>query len=66
MLLAGMQDVSAQKVFKLNRFVDSVLTVRYHRADIDTNYVTRPQTKWTLMGRFNMSGAKINAKGVQE
>ena len=66
MLLAGMQDVSAQKAFKLNRYVDSILTVRYQRADIDTNYVTRPQTKWTLMGRFNVSGAKINAKGEQE
>ena len=66
MLLAGMQDVSAQKVFKLNRFVDSVLTVRYHRADIDTNYVTRPQTKWTLMGRVNVAGAKISSKGDQK
>ncbi len=66
MLLAGTQDVPAQKVFKLNRLVDSILTVRYRRADIDTNYVTRPQTKWTLMGRFNMSGAKISAKGMQE
>ena len=66
MLLAGTQDVPAQKVFKLNRLVDSILTVRYRRADIDTNYVTRPQTKWTLMGRFNMSWAKISAKGMQE
>lgn len=66
MLLAGTADVSAQKVFKLNRFVDSILTTRYQRADIDTNYVTRPKTKWTLMGRFNVSGAKITAKGEQE
>ena len=66
MLLAGTADVSAQKVFKLNRFVDSILTTRYQRANIDTNYVTRPQTKWTLMGRFNLSGAKITAKGGQE
>ncbi|MBR0165926.1 MAG: DUF4421 family protein [Prevotella sp.] len=66
MLLAGTSCVPAQKVFKLNRYVDSILTVRYWRVDIDTNYVTRPQTKWTLMGRFNVSGAKISAKGMQE
>lgn len=66
MLHAGTVDVSAQKVFKVNRFVDSILTTRYQCADIDTNYVIRPQTKWTLMGRFNVSGAKITAKGGQE
>lgn len=53
----------AQKVFGLNRFVDSVLMVRYHRANIDTNYVIRPQTKWTLIGRGNISGSRIKAKG---
>ena len=55
----------AQKVFSLNRLVDSVLVARYWRADIDTNYVTRPHTKWTLMGRFNVSGAKISAEGKE-
>ena len=55
----------AQKVFSFNRLVDSVLMVRYHRADIDTNYVVRPQTKWTLIGRGNISGARIKAKGQE-
>lgn len=57
--------VNAQKVFKINHFIDSVLTVRYWRADLDTNYVTRPQTKWTLVGRFNVSGSKIKTKGQE-
>ncbi len=64
MLLTGTLQASAQKVYKLNRFVDSVLTVRYWRANIDTNYVTRPQTKWTLVGRFNVSGARIRSTGT--
>ena len=53
----------AQKVFKLNHRIDSVLTARYQHADIDTNYVIRPQTKWTLLGRFNVSGAQIMVEG---
>ena len=60
------QAVNAQKVFQINRFVDSVLTLRYWRADIDTNYITRPHTKWTLVGRINMSGSRIHALGVDE
>ncbi len=66
MLLVGMSQASAQKARKLNRIIDSVLSVKYYRTDIDTNYVTRPQTKWTLIGRFNLSGAKINSKGVYQ
>lgn len=63
MLSVGTLQVSGQKIFRLNRLIDSVLTARYHRVDIDTNYVTRPQTKWTLMGRFNISGSRIMTKG---
>ena len=66
LILAGTQQVSSQKIFKINRLVDSVLSVRYHRVDIDTNYVVRPQTKWTLLGRVNLSGARISTKGVEE
>lgn len=56
---------NAQKTFRLNHFVDSVLTKRYWRANIDTGYVTRPTTKWTLTGRMNVSGARITAEGRQ-
>lgn len=61
----NVQQVDAQKVFKLNRRIDSLLTAKYKRADIDTNYITRPQTKWTLMGRLNMSGSRIKAEGIE-
>ena len=49
----------AQEKHKLNRYLDSVLSVRYQRADIDTHYVVRPDKKWTLTGRLNVSGAII-------
>lgn len=51
---------------KLTHFVDSVLTTRYQRADIDTNYIVRPQTKWTLVGRLNLSGAELESKGLTD
>jgi hypothetical protein len=60
------QTACAQKVFQINHLLDSVLTLRYWRADIDTNYITRPQTKWTLVGRLNVSGSRIHVLGVDE
>jgi hypothetical protein len=29
-------------------------------------YITRPQTKWTLTGRLNVSGAKLEIEGLQD
>lgn len=55
--------VVAQKTYKINRYVDSVLTLRYWRANIDSNYVTRPHTKWTLTGRYNVTGSDIQTEG---
>lgn len=65
-LLVTTLQANAQKAYKLNHFVDSVLMSRYWRADIDTNYITRPQTKWTLMGRVKMTGARIKAEGTDD
>jgi hypothetical protein len=45
--------------------IDSMLTRNYHKGDIDTAYITRPQTKWTIVGRVNVSGAKIEAEGLE-
>lgn len=45
--------------------IDSVLTHNYRKGDIDTTYITRPQTKWTVKGRLNVSGAKIKAEGIE-
>ena len=46
--------------------VDSMLTVRYRKGDIDTAYITRPTTKWTFTTRLNVSGAKIEAEGMSD
>lgn len=64
--LAATFQADAQKFAAFNHFIDSVLTARYWSADIDTNYITRPQTKWTLMGRVNVSGTRINAEGKED
>ncbi|MBQ6652464.1 MAG: DUF4421 family protein [Prevotella sp.] len=51
----------AQKLFQ--RF-DSLLTNNYHKVNFDTVYITRPQTKWTVMARVNVSGATIETEGI--
>ena len=51
----------AQNMFQR---IDSFLTASYMKGDIDTAYITRPKTKWTLLGRHNFSGAKIEAEGT--
>ena len=53
--------LSAQNIFQR---VDKVLTENYHKGKIDTTYVTRPNTKWTIKTRYNFSGAKIEAEGI--
>ena len=58
--------VYSQSHHGLAYHIDSMLSARYQRANIDTNYIVRPQTKWTLSGRLNVSGAKITAKGDEE
>ena len=47
--------------------VDSALTARYYqnKGDIDSTYITRPKTKWTVRARWNVSGAKIEAEGIE-
>ena len=46
--------------------VDSTLSARYfkHKGDIDTSYIIRPKTKWTVIARLNVSGAKIESEGI--
>ena len=45
--------------------VDSALSARYYRKGaIDTAYVVRPETKWTVRARLNVSGANIETKGT--
>lgn len=56
------QPLSAQNL--LQRF-DSILSVNYNKGRIDTVFITRPKTKWTLKGRFNLSGARIKSEGKE-
>ena len=67
LLLAVMSSLvlpsSAQSLFHR---ADSILAARYYRlGNIDTAYITRPQTKWTVTARMNVSGAKIEAEGFE-
>ncbi len=52
---------SAQNIF--HRF-DSALTVNYRKGNIDTAYIMRPKTKWTVKARLNVSGAKLESEGI--
>lgn len=64
--LTFQQTIAQEKTHRLNHWVDSVLTIGYFKGNIDTTYVTRPQTKWTIVGRLNVSGAKLESLGVTE
>jgi hypothetical protein len=55
-LLAISGEADAQSI--LHR-ADSILTAKYRKGGIDTAYITRPATKWTVTARMNVSGAKI-------
>lgn len=59
--LAG--EAAAQNIFQR---ADSLLTRRYRKGGIDTAYISRPQTKWTLTARLNVSGAEIESEGMDE
>jgi hypothetical protein len=49
----------------LLRRVDSILTSKYGAGNIDTAFITRPATRWTVKARFNLSGAKIESEGIE-
>lgn len=38
---------------------DSLLSQNYRKKNIDTAYITRPETRWTIKFRTNISGAKL-------
>ena len=54
-LFISVSQVSAQSI--LHR-ADSILAQRYLKGDIDTAYVVRPSTKWTVTARMNVSGCQ--------
>ena len=61
--LAFSGEADAQSI--LHR-ADSMLTVNYRKGDVDTAYIARPATKWTVTARMNVSGAKIEAEGIDQ
>ena len=56
-------EVFAQNIFQR---ADSILTQNYRKGDIDSVYIMRPQKKWTIAARFNVSGTEIAAEGRDE
>ena len=60
-LLGAIEPAGAQSAFHR---IDSILTQNYLKGDIDTAYIMRPATKWTVTARMNVSGAKIEAVGI--
>ena len=65
-VLACLQAGAQEKKQTLLQRVDSLLGVHYHKGNIDTNYVVRPATKWTIQARLNMSGTKIKTEGIED
>ena len=57
-------EAHAQKWKKALHNVDSLVSLRYQRADIDTLYIIRPATKWTAKIRVNNSATQIKTLGV--
>ena len=58
-------DVQAQKLWRMLKHNDSIMSQRYRSGNIDTLYITRPSTRWTLTGRINVSGAQLKMEGKQ-
>lgn len=56
------QPLSAQSLF--HRIDSTVASRYYHMRDIDTTYISRPTTKWTISARMNVSGTKIKTEGM--
>ena len=45
---------------------DSLLASNYRKVNFDTLYISRPNARWTIKLRFNLSGAKIKADGRKD
>ncbi|MBR6121310.1 MAG: DUF4421 domain-containing protein [Prevotella sp.] len=52
---------------QLREKVENTLLARYFgKNNIDTAYVIRPKTKWTVKARLNVSGAELETEGREE
>lgn len=64
--LTAMSQLNAQGLWRVVKRADSLLTARYRRGNVDTNYVVRPATNWTLTARLNMSATLLEMEGRQD
>ena len=58
-------DVQAQKLWRMLKHNDSIMSQRYRNGNIDTLFITRPSTRWTFTGRINVSGAQLKVEGKE-
>jgi hypothetical protein len=56
-------DLSAQNILQR---IDGFLSKRYYKGGIDTAYIVRPQTEWTVTARLNVSGTYIESEGMED
>ncbi len=65
-LLVHPSQSRSQSLWKKLQKGDSLMATRYRRNNIDTMYIIRPATKWTVTGRYNVSGAELTMEGRQD
>ena len=64
--LTAMSQLNAQGLWGVVKRADSLLTARYRRGNVDTAYVVRPATNWTLTARLNMYATLLEMEGKQD
>lgn len=64
--LTVMSQLNAQGLWGVVKRADSLLTARYRRGNVDTAYVVRPATNWTLTARLNMYATLLEMEGKQD
>lgn len=60
LMCSGILPMYAQNLFQR---LDRMLTENYNKVKFDTTYIVRPNTKWTVTARLNVSGMAIEAEG---
>lgn len=66
-LCAGLcTEAQAQGLWRTLHRADSLLSARYRRGNVDTAYVVRPATNWTLTARLNMYATLLEMEGKQD
>lgn len=66
MLMAAASAFPQNKLKKIYLRADSILRVRYERVTYDTLYISRPEKRFLLRVRGNLSGNSIRYKNVQD